>query len=260
MDRQTSSGQSIVTYKGKLVIKQFNDEEDYRQEKQLLTALTPLSPQALPRVESYDDAKHRITMLNAGQPLDGIDWYPDRHKWAERIACAMSPIWAAQLDLGEYTATGERGFKYVHDFLKAGYRTELARIGIPSQLVRQTEQWLTASVQKVQKEARGQSRIIHFDLSPRNVLTQGANVVVIDWSRAIRSEPVFEMGIMREKFDLIGETTSYLAGTPMANADIAAADRIARCFRIYRKAKQVGRGLTMKGYTDILHDILDSHA
>lgn len=255
--KPANSGQGVVRYEGNQVIKSFFSASDYEQEKYFLTRLHGIPEAPLPTILHSDDENHSISMQNAGQALDELDWRQDRYTWAKRIAQSMDSVWSSTVAVPAiYRKNKDESYQYIADFLHDGYFRELSKVGVEAQLVAKAQLWLKRSIERVRKEAKGQSAIIHFDLSPRNVVVHANRVTVIDWSRALLSERIIELGIMREKFELVGESTAYLAGTSMANVDIVAADRIALCFRIYRQAKQVGRDLTLDAYNDLLHLIL----
>ena len=255
----SSSGQGVIRYEGDRIIKEFFSATDYEQEKYFLKLLHDIPSAPLPTVLSTDDEGRSITMRNAGRTLDELDWRQDRHMWAKRIAQSMNPVWSSLVNIPTaYRKNKDESYQYIADFLHDGYFSELSKVGVEPQLVADAQLWLRQSVQRVRKEAKGQSAIIHFDLSPRNVVFHANRLTVIDWSRAVLSERIIELGIMREKFELVGEPATYLADTSMENVDIVAADRIALCFRIYRQAKQVGHNLTLDAYNDALNLILAS--
>lgn len=253
------SGQSEVSISRGNFYKKFNSYEEYFQEKWFLTFIKNQGFDFIPEVVSFDDTDLCIVTKNAGKQLDSISWQENRLHWCKRISETINDLWVENWSVPDkYTKVGDIGYRYVADFLKKECPLVMRKTNVPTELIKESVEWITESISFVSQKSGSIPSVIHFDLSPRNVLIDGDKIKIIDWSRSMFSELALDIAIMKEKFGIIGEGNSFLLETKVANLNMELVDRLANCFSIYRKAKKVTTDDQRLSYIEKVRAIISS--
>lgn len=250
------SGQSTVRKEGTTIVKSFFNPADYEQEKYFLSLLSRHNLSFVPKIIKVDDTLHEITMPFYGISLDNVRWENKKESWFCQTCELMESIWVLKANVKDkYVRPGKSGLTYVGDFLEVAYKKEMASIGVNPKTISRAVKWKNGILDRLEKESN-LSAIIHFDLSPRNVVLDNASIHIIDWSRAMFSELSIELAIVREKFMVIGKTWDCLPDFAKKTLNISLVDLLALCFSLYRKAKKVKREDQKNEYLELVESTL----
>ena len=251
-------GQSVIRRNNDVIIKTFFYPEDYYQEKYFLFFFRREGINFIPRIISVDDQKYEIITPYYGERLDNIDWRPKKLNWFCSIANFMEKVWAIKNpNDNQYRKLGSTAFQFVENYLSTGYQTQMAKANIKQETVCRSIDWLKEVIYSSLQQPSIPA-LIHFDLSPRNILVDKDSFCIIDWSRAMYSELSIEIAIMREKFETIGQPLNCISYAIRSKLDLNFIDNLAKCFSIYRKAKKIGTVINRVDYLRFVETIISS--
>ena len=257
-DREHHFGQSVIRRNKDVIIKTFFYPEDYYKEKYFLSLLRQEGINFIPRIISADDQKYEIITPYYGESLDDIDWRLRKLNWFCRIASFMEKVWLIKTAIdSRYRKLGPVAFQFVENYLSASYQTQMARAGIEQEVIRRSIGWLGKVMHSCLKQPSIPA-LIHFDISPRNVLVNKNSFCVIDWSRAMYSELSIEIAIMREKFEMIDQPLTCISRAIRSKLNLNFIDNLAKCFSIYRKAKKIGTAISQADYLRFVETTISS--
>lgn len=260
MSKVIKSNQGTIHKSGDIYEKIFHNINDYTQEKYFYEIVQKAIPNTIPNSIVFDDAKMSIKMESAGVTLDEkFDITKDGDELVCLIIQELLPLWNYEIEIEEkYTFTDSKLLNYVSSFLEKCYYLVLKPLHLSDELINLCVLKMKSTMQCSFINKGLQPNIIHFDLSPRNILIKEGQIKIIDWSRAIKSYLLIEVALLFEKFELNSKCTPRysLVELEKLKLNIQDVNNIANCFHIYRAAKRAENMQQLELLNSFIHNFV----